>query len=294
MAYFLFIDESGRDRKHSPHEVLAGVAIEDRCLWRLIQALRAAEEEVFGRRYTAQRGELKAKRLLKRKTYRLAAQMEEIPTEERAHLARSCLEGGAEAGKPEITALAQAKLAYVRRVFEVAAEFRCRMFASLVSPASPRVEPEQHLRKDYAYLFERFYYFLEDTDPDTMGIIIFDELGASKSIALSEQMHRYFERTGKGRRRASQIVPEPLFVRSELTSGVQIADLLAYILSWGFPFPPHVPVPARPELRPFAAQIAELRHAARRPILGNDDFVIWSFCWIDDLRTQEERQNNDE
>lgn len=238
MAYFLFIDESGRDRKHSPHEVLAGVAIEDRCLWRLIQALRAAEEEVFGRRYTAQRGELKAKRLLKRKTYRLAAQMEEISTEERAHLARSCLERGADAGKPEITALAQAKLAYVRRVFEVAAEFRCRMFASLVSPASPRVEPEQHLRKDYAYLFERFYYFLEDTDPDTMGIIIFDELGASKSI--------------------------------------------------------DVPVPARPELRPFAAQIAELRHAARRPVLGNDDFVIWSFCWIDDLRTQEDRQNSDE
>ena len=29
MAFFLFIDESGQDRRNSPYEVLAGVAVED-------------------------------------------------------------------------------------------------------------------------------------------------------------------------------------------------------------------------------------------------------------------------
>jgi len=45
MAYFLSVDESGHDRRESPYEVLAGVAVEDRDLWNLIQALRAAEGE---------------------------------------------------------------------------------------------------------------------------------------------------------------------------------------------------------------------------------------------------------
>ncbi|MEW5930460.1 MAG: DUF3800 domain-containing protein [Gemmatimonadota bacterium] len=95
MAYFLFIDESGHDRRESPYEVLAGVAVQDRDLWNLIQALREAEIKHFGRRYTADRGELKAKKILKAKTYRLAAQLPLIPLEERSGLARRCLDGGA-------------------------------------------------------------------------------------------------------------------------------------------------------------------------------------------------------
>ena len=71
MAYFLIIDESGQDRRESPCEVLAGVAVRDQDLWNLIQALRDAELRHFGVRYTADRGELKAKRLLKAKTFRL-------------------------------------------------------------------------------------------------------------------------------------------------------------------------------------------------------------------------------
>jgi hypothetical protein len=36
MAWVLFIDESGHDRKASPYEVLAGIAVRDRDLWPLI------------------------------------------------------------------------------------------------------------------------------------------------------------------------------------------------------------------------------------------------------------------
>ncbi|MFQ5615791.1 MAG: DUF3800 domain-containing protein [Anaerolineales bacterium] len=31
-----------------------------------------------------------------------------------------------------------------------------------------------------------------------------------------------------------QITPEPFFVHSDLTTGVQLADLVAYLISWGF------------------------------------------------------------
>jgi hypothetical protein len=52
MAYFLFIDESGHDRKASPYEVLAGVAIKDNELWGIIKEMHAAELRFFGRRYS--------------------------------------------------------------------------------------------------------------------------------------------------------------------------------------------------------------------------------------------------
>jgi hypothetical protein len=214
--------------------------------------------------------------------------MDSIDLPERSELAKKCLEEGALAGKRELTALAQAKLEYVRELFEICARFRCRMFASIVSPNSPRIESEKYLRKDYAYLFERFFYFLEDTNLEAMGIIVFDELETSKSLDVSEQMHRYFLRSEKGKFRASQIIPEPFFVHSELTSGVQVADILAYVVSWGFRTPA-MERPARNELRPYVDQVRQLRYRAIREVGNDPNFTIWSFGWIDDLRTQEDR-----
>ena len=287
MAYFLFIDESGHDRRESPYEVLAGVAVQDRDLWNLIQALRNAEIQHFGRRYTADRGELKAKKILKAKTFRLAAQLPPIPADERSELARRCLEDGATAGKWELTALAQAKIAYVEEALEICARFRCRALASIISTDAPKPTGADFLRKDYAYLFERYFYFLEDTDADTLGLVVFDELERVQSHILIEQMNRYFQETWKGRTRASQIIPEPFFVHSELTTGVQLADLVAYILSWGFRIP-GMTEPARAELKPLVDRVCQLRHRAVRERMGNPNFVIWSFALINDLRAREE------
>ena len=75
MAYLLFLDESGQDHHESPYEVLAGMTVEDRDLWNLVQEVQEAEVRCFGCRYTEGRQELKGKKLLKRKTFRLAAQL---------------------------------------------------------------------------------------------------------------------------------------------------------------------------------------------------------------------------
>ncbi|MEK7409582.1 MAG: hypothetical protein AAB225_31330 [Acidobacteriota bacterium] len=56
-----------------------------------------------------------------------------------------------------VSALAQAKLEYVREVLEICTGFRCRAFASVVDKGSPSPASD-HLRKDYAYLFKRFVY----------------------------------------------------------------------------------------------------------------------------------------
>ena len=279
MAYFLFIDESGQDHRDSPYEVLAGVAIEDRDLWNMIQAVQSAEIRHFGTRYSAGPNELKAKRILKKKVFRMAEQMPPFPEEERRTFAKRCLENGASAGKRELTALAQAKLAYVREVFEICAGFRCRVFATVVTDPTAGNHTTDYLRKDYSYLFERFFYFLEDVNPSASGIIVFDELEKSKSHILLNQMDRYFKLTDKGRQRSGRIIPEPFFVHSDLTTGIQIADLVAYIILWGFRTKEMV-APVREELGDYERFVRQLRYRTSREIKDNPEFIIWSICVI--------------
>jgi hypothetical protein len=288
MAHILFIDESGQDHTASPYEVLAGVAVEDQDLWNLVKALHEAEERHFGTRYTKGREELKAKKLLKRKTFRLAAQLPPIPSVERRLAALKCLKQGAQAGKTEITGLAQAKLAYVEELLSICGRFRCKAFASIVDPHSPKPSPD-HLRKDYVYLLERFFYFLEDYSAAGMGIVAFDELEKSRSHILIDQMDRYFSGTKRGQANAGRIIPEPFFVHSDLTTGVQLADIVAYLLSWGFRTK-DLTEPARAELKTFVDAACWLRHKAIREVDGNPAFVIWSFAIIDDLRSKDERE----
>ena len=69
----------------------------------------------------------------------------------------------------------------------------------------------------------------------------------------------------------------------------QLADLVAYCISWGFRIPHVMTKPSRVELAPYANQIAKLRYKAVRGMHGNPNFEIWSVAHIDDLRTSAER-----
>lgn len=287
MAYFLFVDESGHDRKASPYEVLAGVAIRDRDLWRLINSLHEAEVRNFGRRYSSGTSELKGTKILKSKVFHHASLNVNIAKEDIAKHAKSALDDGETATILQLKALALAKLNYMKDVLDLCANFDCKAFASMVETNAQSTN-SGGLRKDYAYPFERFFYFLEDQLQSEHGIIVFDELEKTKSHLLIDQTHTYFKDTATGRHRSSLIVPEPFFVHSDLTTGVQVADLIAYVISWGFRTP-QMTKPARPELAGFASQIASLRYRAVRDRDGNPNFQIWSFAHVTDLRTRLER-----
>lgn len=286
MAYFLFIDESGHDQRASPYEVLAGIAIPDRQVWPLVQALHAAEVRCFGRRYSANRAELKAARLLKAKVFRHAAQLPPLSRTAGARLAAACLNDGTSATRESLTALAQAKLAYVSQVLALCQKHECRIFATMVPRSAPRPSNRSFLRKDYAYLFERYFNFLAELD--AQGCVVFDEIERSASHLLTGQMEAYFKHTAKGRTRARFVIPEPLFVHSDLTTGVQIADLVAYILSWGFRAG-SINEPARPELAGYAAQVATMRHLTIEHRASNPLFQIWSVAHITDLRSRADK-----
>ena len=148
------------------------------------------------------------------------------------------------------------------------------------------------LRKDYAFLFERFYYYLDDLPYTAHGVIVFDELEKAKSRILIDQMETYFLKTAKGRLRSSRIIPQPFFVHSDLTTMIQVADFVAYILAWGYRFSKKLNAPSRLELKPFAAQVQSLGYYTEREKVGNPRFKLWSIVPITDLRSKLDKLGN--
>jgi hypothetical protein len=293
----LFVDESGHDRREAPYEVLAGIAVRERDLWNLLQAIRLTEREVFGVRLAEVGIEFKGKKLLKSKVFRHAFQSELIQYEQRRILCgeflhkgqREALGGPTEPRRrEEFVAYGQAVLDFVDRVFDLCAQFRVTVFASMVATEAPRPSAN-FLRKDYSYLFERFYYYLEDVSTDEMGLVVFDELEKAQCRILIDQMAHYFADTTRGRARAARIVPEPFFVHSDLTTAVQLADIVAYSLNWGVRLN-RMTKPTRPEIEPFARRAFDLRYIGQRP--SPEDGRIWpvyGLTYIEDLRPRAER-----
>ena len=281
MAFFFFIDESGTDHKNSYYEVLSGIAIEDRDLWNIITQLKNLEQQLLGTRYSCQQREIKGKKFLKRKVFRQAAMLPPIPSSERSILAKECLENGEHAGLKQMVALAQAKLDYVTKALEICAQYRLKVFASITSNPVRETDDDTEglLRRDYVYTFERIYYYLEDKRTHDQGIIVFDELEKSQSHILINQIENYFKKTTKGRLRSNLVIPEPFFVHSDLTTGIQIADLIAYIISWGLRLN-GMDEPVREELIPYAEQIKPLKYMTTREIGELPDMQIWSVIFV--------------
>ncbi len=211
MSWSFFIDEFGQDRGPSPYEVLAGVAVEDCKIWPLIRQLSDAQQHHFGMRlFEAYGREAKATKLLDRRTFRHAAQLAPIILPERTALTREILLDGTQVSRSRLTALGQAKIAYCRHVLEIAHGYKAQAFAMIVPREAPRPETTM-LRKDYAFLFERFFYFLNGIPSDPMGYLVFDERDKSESHILLSQVSEYFIKTRNGRARSRLIIPEPFF-----------------------------------------------------------------------------------
>ena len=201
MSWLLFLDESGTDHTHSPYEVWGGIAVHAGMIRPLVRRLRAAELESFGAHLRDYR---------KRKP----------------------------PSRDEFTAYGQANIEMARLVFEALRSCDGRLFAGVIPRGAGKPEGlvlEEHLRKDLVFLFERFYYFLRRRRDH--GLLVFDQVEKTPDQRFVRQVEAYFTKTRAGRRRASSIVPVPLFVASDMTLPIQAADLPIYCVNRGFRFP---------------------------------------------------------
>lgn len=293
-----FVDESGIDRTSSEYEVLAAVSIKEAVLWEFIKSEHQLEVDFFGSRLSDHRAELKGSKLLSRKRFRFANQRLNVSPDDQKTLAASILAKGVltagtgstpTATAKEYTAFGKASVEFVDNLLDLSSAFDIHVFAVAVDPGVPRPVVEEKLRKDYVYLFERMFYYLEDTGGNEQGLVVFDELEKAKARLLIDQVGNYFLRTAKGKERSRRIVPEPFFVHSDLTTLIQLADIVAYVINFGFRAGPKMTKPARPELVPYAQKIGGMQYKARRDGPDGKSHIIFGITCLDDLRGVDER-----
>jgi len=145
------------------------------------------------------------------------------------------------------------------------------------------------LRKDYVYLFERLFYYLESINESSQGLIVFDELEKAKARLLIDQVSNYFTKTAKGRERSQRIVPEPFFVHSDLTTVIQLTDIIAYIINWGFRAGAKMTKPVRQEIVPYAQKVNGIHFKGYRNDEKGVSRLVYGIMCIDDLRGMDER-----
>lgn len=298
MTYLLFLDESGHDHKNTPYEIRGGVALPLDVLWQFVLALRDCQREAFGAELATfppdSKGhakEIKGKRLLDNDRFKWAQQESVMPPTVRRNLSNQFLSHPAGPHtREEFTAYGQACLHCVGRIFELLKTFGATVFAIATPQETPKPPPEQNedfLRRDYVYLLERYFYFLEEQN--AQGLLIMDRAEDTMDRRLTRNMRNYFVNTVNGRERAQRILPTPFFVPSDITSLVQVADVVIYCINWGYRLPSRgMDKPTRPDIETrYAADIRQLLWHGRRQTSDGALFETYSIQFVPNLYSAE-------
>lgn len=275
-SFLLFMDESGHDHRQMPLEVRGGVAIPLHRLWSFYQEWQRLEARCFGAALAEFGTEPKGSKLLDKKRFKFAASAPALAAKDCAALARGFLEAGRIGRNPtrlEFAGYGQSSLRFADGVFMLLKTFDATIFATTIPRGmNKELNPmkDTHLRKDHAFLLERYYYFLNALDGQ--GLLVMDETDRTDDLRFVRRVTKYFTSTQKGRQRAIRILPTPLFVSSDMSVGVQAADIVLYCINWGFRKARGLEgVPVRDEIRSrYERQISDLQ-------------------WIGDVATLESR-----
>lgn len=275
MSYLFFMDESGHDHRQMPYEVRGGFAIHASKLWSFIQSLVDLEQSCFGLKLSSYGSEIKGDKLLKKNSFKWADQLSPLDDAQRRTLCNSFFHKGSNGlpqNRPEFTAYGQACLRMAQGILQLMRAHECQILASAIPCGSPKaaIAPNKDLlRKDLVFLFERYYYLLEERN-DT-GLIVMDQTEAEIDRSMMENFERFFKKTVTGRTRAGRIIPSPFFVSSDLAYPVQAADVLIYAINWGYRIPGIWEGKTRPEIaEAFGGMLNTLQYRGRTTYSGKE------------------------
>ena len=123
-------------------------------------------------------------------------------------------------------------------------------------------------RKAYELLLERIQSFLQEFHAKHLGLIVADDMSIQMNRSLAMK-HSFFQRKGTTAGvRLRNIVETPFFVRSELSNGVQLADLCAYNVYRAFRY-------ESPDYPFFARILPRIYHSQRTPDTKLDGLKVF-------------------
>jgi hypothetical protein len=274
-----------------PYEVRGGFAIRAQRLWPFVQQVRRAERGLFGAELHEFGAELKGSALLDRDRFRWAGARPPSEPEEARALARGFLVAGRERRAPtaaQFSAYGQACLAMADAAFDALRAHAAVVIASTIPRGAPRRDDQLRdiIRKDQSFLFERYFYLLEDERGT--GVIVHDSVEESADSRITRRLEKYFRETAVGQERARRIVPTPFFVASRTALPIQVADIVIYCVNWGFRLPDRgMSEPVRGEIATrYADPLRQLQLRTRRASSGSayDSFGIVYVPDPDDVR----------
>ena len=106
---------------------------------------------------------------------------------------------------------------------------KCVVMATVIDKRYllPHMTSEMLHKKAYEFMLERIEHYMNEYHPKHLALIVMDDTSKQLNQAIALK-HAYFQRAGNQNMRFNHIVEYPFFTRSELSNGVQLADLLAY------------------------------------------------------------------
>jgi len=116
------------------------------------------------------------------------------------------------------------------------------------------------LERPFFYLFERIDLFMKENYPDMMAKIIFDDRGIQINKKISASISNFFHKCTVGQS-FSNIIKVPCFGISTENVGIQIADIIAYILAGKFT--------EKKEIGEFYRKVKELEFKSKKSISVN-------------------------
>lgn len=200
---FVYIDESGHPHPNDPHRrpVDVGVCLKREDVGQITRALHRFSEDF--------RASIPGKTRLR--------------SAEREGKAVAFLNQKALLGWP-------AKRVYADSVMDLIRNLDVTIFAMVMErPDTPIYRGVDHLQTQHRWILERVAALIERKETKRMATLVFDGRDASENVRLDKCFSNFLFRSAAGQA-MTRIVPGVLFVDSEITPGIKLADFCAYIL----------------------------------------------------------------
>ena len=247
--------------------------------WLWLVQVRELAKQHFGVDRLWSNQEMKGTKLLQKRRLQQALGPE-IPIDQRRQLVqefyRFSVDEKDKLRRHHFNAYAQSCRFFCRDMLQACQDHSATVLAAMIHPsATPQIPTI--LRADYVSLFYQLYQ-CSGAKKDSRSIIIHDERDDSQCRELARQLYVYY--VSEGKEIAQRVVPEPLFVKSHLTLGVLVADIIAYILAGGFRYAEVLNQPYRLDLAEFAEQIKGIN---QMPEVEPENLEACGIVYLEDL-----------